>query len=178
MSWKAVVRVAIPILVLLAAGLDGQIQKPPDSRPDLKPKPLPDLVVVSIDFKDYKITTGANGVKRGSFIPSVTYKNQGSATSGSFQLAWEHFNYGTNSWQYWLQSAPLTNNLAAGQSFTEGGHLADEFGWNIGSVWPKFRCRLDIGPSVTESNENNNSLEKTFSPLTLGPSPRTPIIKK
>lgn len=178
MLWKVVVRVAIPILVLLAAGMDAQIQKPPDSRPDLKPKPLPDLVVVSIDFKDYKTLTGANGVKRGSIIPSVTYKNQGSASSGAFQLAWEYFNYGTNSWQFWLQSAPLTNSLGAGQSFTEGGHLADEFGWNIGANWPKFRCRLDINRAVTESKEDNNETTKTFTPLTAGPSTPTPVIKK
>ena len=133
---------------------------------------LPDLLVVSIDFKDYRTHTGTNGVKRGIVIPSVTYKNQGSVSSGAFQLAWEYFDYGTNSWQFWLQSAPLTNSLGAGQSFTEGGHLADEFGWNIGANWPKFRCRLDINSAVTESNETNNNLEKTFSPLTIGPSSR------
>jgi len=181
MSRKMIVLIAIPILLLAAVALSTAQQKKPDAPTGLKITSLPDLVVVSIDFKDYKTWTDASGVKRGSFLPSVTYKNQGSAPSGSFQLAWEYFDYGSNSWQFWLQSTPLTNSLAAGQSFTEGGHLADEFGWNIGANWPKFRCRLDIKGvkgEVAESNETNNNLEKTFSSLTIGPSPGTPIIKK
>ena len=179
MSRKIIVLIAIPILLLAAVVLSTAQQKKPDAPTGLKITSLPDLVVVSIDFKNYKTwALDANGIKRGSFLPSVTYKNQGSASSGAFQLAWEYFDYGTNSWQFWLQSAPLTNSLGAGQSFTEGGHLADEFGWNIGANWPKFRCRLDINRAVTESKEDNNNLEKTFSPLTIGPSPGTPIIKK
>ena len=52
--------------------------------------------------------------------------------------------------------------------------LADEFGWTIGSQWPKFRCRLDVNNAVTESNEDNNETARTFSPLTPSKVPDFP----
>lgn len=166
MNKKAIIAVTLLGLFLLAAPSSTSAQMKAQPRPEnpaIKAKPLlvPDLVVVSIDFKSYK-TYSSGGVLKGSMLPSVTYKNQGNAPSGSFKLAWEYFDYGTNSWKFWLQSTYLTNSLAAGASFTEGGHLSDEFTWTIGAQWPKFRCRLDVQNNVTESNENNNEMTKSF----------------
>ena len=143
-------------------------QKPANFESVPKPNLRPDLVVVSIDFKNYKTFT-SNGSQKGSVLPSVTYKNQGSAPSGTFKLAWEYFDYATNSWQFWLQSTYLTNSLAAGGGYTQGGQLSDEFTWTIGAQWPKFRCRLDVQNTVTESNESNNELTKTYRPFSSYP---------
>jgi hypothetical protein len=69
MSRKTIVLIAIPILLLASVApvqAQAQVQKPTKPVSEPKPKLLPDLVVVSIDFKDYKTYTGANGVKSAS----------------------------------------------------------------------------------------------------------------
>jgi len=123
----------------------------------------PDLVVVSINFTSFTTSRDSNGVLRGGVIPAFTYKNQGRSRSGPFQVAWEYWDTASKTWQPHLGQS-FTNDLAPGQSWTEGGQPADSFIWTIGTEWPKFRVRLDWGHAVNESNESNNDLVREFKP--------------
>jgi hypothetical protein len=123
----------------------------------------PDLVVVSITYSDFSTFRDAAGVLKGSVVPAFTYKNQGRTRSGPFKITWEYWDPTSNTWAPHLGQV-FTNDLAPGQSWSEGGQPADGFIWVIGSYWPKFRVRLDPDNTVAEANESNNILVREFKP--------------
>jgi hypothetical protein len=173
MSSKSIV-CAVVLLLLIGVNAGAQAQKPPSTPTGLKVETLPDLVVVSIDFKNYKVSPNPDGTQGASVLPGFTYKNQGPTGTGPFNVTWEYWDYGTKSWGRYLGQY-FTNTLAAGQSWTEGGKMVDEFIFTPGANPPRFRVQLDTGHTVAESNENNNTLEKEFKPIIAAP---IPSIKK
>lgn len=161
---------AIASLLFLGANVLAQTQNPPSSPTGLKIESRPDLVVVSIDYKDYKTYPNPDGTRGGSVLPSFTYKNQGKTGTGNFNLTWEYWDHASNTWIPFLGQF-FTNHLAAGQSWTEGGQPVDQCTFTVGVNPPRFRVRLDTGNTVAESNENNNTMEKEFKPMISGPIP-------
>ena len=168
------------LFVLLAASLMAAPPQPSANKPlaaatvPALMDTRPDLVVVSINFTNFTTSPNSNGSLGGSVIPAFTYKNQGRSRTGPFQIAWEYWDKAGNTWRPYLGQS-FTNDLAAGQSWTEGGQPADQFLWNIGPDWPKFRVRLDGGRAVHESNETNNSMVREFRPAMMPlrtPTPR------
>lgn len=184
MKPRKVLLAAASLLLLATSGVAAPKNQagpasgvPPTPRPGGAQVPAyqPDLDVISIEFKNFKIHTRPDGTKSASFFPAFTYKNIGNARTGEFTLTWEFWDYGAGKWTWWL--TPLfTNNLAPGQSWSQGGQPADEFGFAYKPPWPKFRVKLDTTGVVTESNEGNNEMIKEFNPLVAGPVP-TPALK-
>jgi len=173
------------LLVLMGAGTmaapepqqPSANKTPAIAKPSTAKETRPDLVVVSITFTNFKTSRESDGVLKGSVIPAFTYKNQGRSRTGPFQVAWEYWNGASKTWQPYLGQA-FTNDLAPGQSWTEGGQPADNFIWVIGPEWPKFRVRLDWGHAVDESNETNNDLVREFKPRMIPlptPTPSRPL---
>ena len=156
--------------VLLGASVMAAPPQPPASKPlaaanvPAIKETRPDLVVVSINFTNFSTSPNSTGGLRGAVTPAFTYKNQGRSRTGPFQIAWEYWDKAANTWRPYLGQS-FTNDLAAGQSWTEGGHPADQLLWDIGPDWPKFRVRLDGGHAVNESNEANNDLVREFRPM-------------
>ena len=147
------------------------------------PARRPDLLVESIEFKSYKLETLPDGTRSGSFLPKYTIRNAGSAASGEFKFTWEYWDYGTGTWRFWLYTpSPLTcDNLAAGVSYSQGGQMADQFGFTVpagSNAWPKFRVKLDTLNQVTESNELNNEKVREATPIAAGAVPATPVLPK
>ncbi|MCZ7652490.1 MAG: hypothetical protein M5U13_15515 [Thermoanaerobaculia bacterium] len=172
-------RFALAAAVLLLAGL-AAVAAPPQPQPvnpaltppapggAQVPAHRPDLVVVSLDLRNPSVTPNPDGSRRVGFTPAFTYKNAGNARSGEFRLVWEYMDPATGQWQWWL--APFwTNDLAPGQSWSQGGQPADYLPLTIpaGAPLPKFRVRLDTLGQVAESDETNN--EKTRQLLVAAP---------
>lgn len=158
-------------VIIAVPGLIGQVKTQQTPQSQLaKPVPRPgdvlkakcDLVAVSIDFEDIKSHTGASGEKRYSCKPSYTFKNAGPVNSGTFDVIFEIQNPVTKEWYFYL-TMPYQASLAAGEVRKFGGQPVDECNWAASEERPKFRLRLDFNHVVTESNEDNNDLEKQVS---------------
>jgi hypothetical protein len=171
MSSRSIICMAVSLLFLGAGiALATQNQNPPSSPKGLKIESRPDLVVVSIEFKNYRVYPNPDGTKSGSVYPAFTYKNQGPTATGNFNVAWEYWDHASKAWIPFLGQF-FTNHLGAGQSWTEGGQPVDTCTFTVGVNPPRFRVRLDTGNTVAESNENNNVFEKEFKPMIAGPIP-------
>jgi hypothetical protein len=139
----------------------------------------PDLAVVSLELRGATVTTNPDGSRSGGFTPAFTYKNAGNARSGPFQVVWEYWDAGAGKWQWWL--TPFwTNDLAPGQSWSQGGQPADYFGFYsvpAGTPLPKFRVRLDTLNQVAESDETNNEVTRQMLTAVPAASPLQPKVK-
>lgn len=167
---RKTVLVAACSILLLGAGIVAAVETVQAGATRVPVDMRPDLVVVSIDFKEFHTYKDASGVLKGWVLPSFTYKNQGRTRSGPFQIAWEYWDKWNNAWIPFLGQF-FTNNLAPGQSWTEGGQMADQCGWTIGVDPPRFRVRLDTGSAVAESDETNNNMVREFKPKIVAPVP-------
>jgi hypothetical protein len=133
-------------------------------QPGQSPQYLPDLTA-SITLKaEYPRKVG--DVTCYSIRPIYTITNQGKKVSQSCWWAAARSEGVTpNVWQWYYGS--MIPKLGAGRSFTV------DMGYTL--PWcpndpnpPGYRVKVDIYNSVTESNENNNTVEKRYHPLPQG----------
>jgi hypothetical protein len=173
-------------IVLVVPGLLGQVKtqsppsgaaKPANERPGLVTALKPDIVAVSIEFLNLRSHTGPQGEKRYSCMPRYTFKNAGGLATGTFDVVFEIQNPVTKEWYFYLTPA-YQSSLAPGEIRHFGGQPVDECNWAATDERPKFRLRLDFNHAVTESNENNNDLEKQVRLMMLQSAPSAPLKKK
>ena len=167
-------------LAAVAAPPQPQPVNPPLTRPApggaQVPALRPDLVVVSLELRNPSVTPNPDGSRKVGFTPAFTYRNAGNAQSGEFRIVWEYWDAAAGQWQWWL--TPFwTNDLAPGQSWSQGGQPADYLPLTIpaGAPLPKFRVRLDTLGQVTESDETNNELVRQVLVAAPAPGPLQPV---
>lgn len=134
--------------------------KPPvqKGKPSATPMPKPDLVITSIEFKDIEYKNYGSE-KCWFFKVYFTIKNQGNLSSGPFTLRQER-KHGAE--EYYYNGEIKITGLAPSETKTVT--IEKQI-----SAWcpptppaPFFKGTIDFYKEVSESNEDNNSIERQF----------------